>query len=35
MNERLSYIDSLKGIAIIFVLLLHTLSDGVRSAIIA
>ncbi len=35
MNERLSYIDFLKGIAIIFVLLLHTLSDGVRSAIIA
>lgn len=33
MNERLSYIDSLKGLAILFVLLLHSLSDGVRIAI--
>ena len=35
MNSRLSYIDALKGIAITAVLLLHTLSDGARKAIIA
>lgn len=32
-TSRLSYIDALKGIAIVSVLLLHTLSGGVRELI--